>query len=119
MDKGLKYTMDKRVRSNGYTLIEMILVLFVISVFSLLFFPMMNFDLSSQNFYLFKSDLVRFQSECMAFQKEGVLDTGVYSISYDHEIRFNKLGHVNQAQTIRFIQKEGVIELGNGVFIEK
>ena len=89
------------------------------SVYSVIFYPMINVDISSQNFYLFKSELIRLQSECMAFQKEETLNTDSYSIVYDSIIRFNRLGHVNQAQTIRFIKKKGVIELGNGVFIEK
>lgn len=107
------------MHSNGYTLIELLFVLFILSVFSILFYPTIKADLSLQQFYLFKSDLIRLQSECMAFQKEDIFDTNSYPVIYQYEIYFNEFGHVNHAQTIRFIRKEGVIELGNGVFVER
>lgn len=119
MEKRLKFIMVRPVHSNGYTLIECLTVLFIMSVFSILFYPALKTDFSLQQFYLFKSDLIYLQSECMAYQSEGTLKTDLYSLVYDYDIRFNDLGHVNMAQTIRFTQKEGVVELGNGVFIER
>ncbi len=119
MERSLRSMTVRQWPDNGYTLVELLLVLFVLSVSSALFYPAMNTDLSTQQFYLIKSDLIRLQSECMAFQKEETLDIDAYSFVYEQDIRFNERGHVNRAQTIRFIKKKGVIELGNGVFVEK
>lgn len=119
MAKVFRSIRDRLSPTEGYSLAEMLIVLLVFSVVGSLFAHRVSFDTSLAEFYLFKSELAWLQSECMAYEKSEALDLGKYEAIAQYEIRFNELGHINMAQTIRFKRREGVIELASGVFVEK
>jgi len=89
--------------NKGYTLIEMLLVIIVISLFAL------------TGIYINKDysyDYYDYLNEYLLKQSEAMLDREDKSMEYG--ISFNSMGHINQARTIKFDNRDLVIHLGNG-----
>ena len=97
--------MDMRISNKGFSLLEMCVVLFVISVFMMLL-PT-NIHTLETEYYAFVDKYLYLQSTAM---KQAT------SISFDeYDIRFNQKGNVNQAKTIYFQNNRSiVVELGGG-----
>ena len=97
--------MDMRISNKGFSLLEMCVVLFVISVFMMLL-PT-SIHLPNTEYYAFVDKYLYLQSTAM---KQAT------SISFDeYDIRFNQKGNVSQAKTIYFKNEHTIIvELGGG-----
>lgn len=97
--------MDMRISNKGFSLLEMCVVLFVISIFMMLL-PM-NMHMPETEYYGFVDEYLYLQSTAMKQAK---------SISFDaYGVSFNQKGNVNQAKTIRFKNERTIIvELGGG-----
>ena len=91
------------ITNKGFTMLEMLIGICIISSLSLLFLNINhNLDLSH---YSFMNDYLLKQSEIMLNKKEEVFEKGV---------RFNSMGHINQARTIHFNIHKVILHLGNG-----
>ncbi len=97
--------MDMRISNKGFSLIEMCIVLFVISVFMMLL-PT-NIHIPDIEYYMFIDEYLYLQSTAMKQAQH---------VSYDiYNVRFNQRGNVNQAKTIYFQNNRFIIvELGGG-----
>ena len=97
--------MDMRISNKGFSLLEMCVVLFVISVFMMLL-PTNIHSLETE-YYAFVDKYLYLQSTAM---KQAT------SISFEeYNVRFNQKGNVNQARTIYFKNEHTIIvELGGG-----
>ncbi|MBF1084887.1 MAG: prepilin-type N-terminal cleavage/methylation domain-containing protein [Solobacterium sp.] len=91
--------------NKGFSLLEMCVVLFVISVFMMLL-PTNIHSLETE-YYAFVDKYLYLQSTAM---KQAI------SISFEeYNVRFNQKGNVNQAKTIYFKNEHTIIvELGGG-----
>ncbi len=106
--------MDKPYYNKGFTLVEMILVLFVISTFTVLVLPLISFP--NLDYYLFANEYLLFQSECIKENKQEEFYSEV-SVNYNYPIVFNEKGNVQMAQTITFPFEESlklISQLGGG-----
>ena len=91
--------MDMRISNKGFSLIEMCIVLFVISVFMMLL-PT-NIHIPDTEYYMFVDEYLMKQAQPVSFD--------IYNV------RFNQKGNVNQAKTIYFQNNRFIIvELGGG-----
>ena len=89
--------------NKGFTLLEMIIVLFILSSFMLLILSNSHsLDLSS---YYFMNDYLVNQAEAINSSRRKYLDYG---------ISFNIEGHVNMARTINVGKHSIIIHLGTG-----
>ena len=97
--------MDMRISNKGFSLIEMCIVLFVISVFMMLL-PT-NIHIPDTEYYMFVDEYLYMQITAMKQEQH---------VSYDiYNVRFNQKGNVNQAKTIYFQNNRFIIvELGGG-----
>ena len=97
--------MDMRISNKGFSLLEMCVVLFVISIFMMLL-PT-SIHIPGTEYYAFVDKYLYLQSTAM---KQAT------SISFDeYDIRFNQKGNVSQAKTIYFKNEHTIIvELGGG-----
>lgn len=96
--------MDIALKTNdGFTLLEMLICLFIISAISLL--TITNFkDLNLEHYY-FMNDYLYNQSSAIKDKKKKYLDYG---------LSINKSGHINMAKTIKINGHNIIIHLGNG-----
>ena len=94
-----------RISNKGFSLLEMCVVLFAISVFMMLL-PT-NVHTLETEYYAFEDKYLYLQSTAM---KQAT------SISFEeYNVRFNQKGNVNQAKTIYFKNERTIIvELGGG-----
>ena len=100
-----------RLLNRGYTLIELVIVLVIISLFS--FFFMNNKFEIDERYHIFGNEYNLKKSYAIASSE---------SIVYDaiNNISFNEKGNVNAAKTIHFDNgKKIIIELGFGVLNEE
>lgn len=88
---------------KGYTLLEMLICLMIISVMAL--FALNYHKLQELDHMYFLNDYLIFQSETILHKKAS---------TYQKGITFNEMGHVNQARTINFGKYDVIIHLGNG-----
>ena len=97
--------MDMHISNKGFSLIEMCIVLFVISVFMMLL-PT-NIHIPDTEYYAFVDEYLYLQSTA---RKQA------QPVSFDiYSVRFNQKGNVNQAKTIYFKNEHTIIvELGGG-----
>ncbi len=97
--------MDMRISNKGFSLLEMCVVLFAISVFMMLL-PT-NVHTLETEYYAFEDKYLYLQSTAMKQAKR---------ISFEeYNVRFNQKGNVNQAKTIYFKNERTIIvELGGG-----
>lgn len=95
---GIVYMIKK-----GYSLVEMLVTLSIISIFTLLVLYNAHFLDLSHLFYI--NDYLYTQSESL---------TNRGSNSYKDGIRFNSMGRVNSAKTIKIGNHEIIIHLGTG-----
>lgn len=97
--------MGKRSLNKGYTLIEMLVVLALISIFSLL---TLNKSLDIDEAYY------EFFDEYNLYKSIALKDSN--KTYYDYDIYFNEDANVNRARTITFDNgKSIIVELGFGV----
>ena len=97
--------MDRRLLNKGYTMVEMLIVLVIISIFTLV---TVNRIVEIDNTYYEFSNKYNFYKSIALANSE--------VINFDENIRFNTDGNVNQARTINFENgKKIIIELGYGV----
>lgn len=104
--------MVRQKLNKGYSLIETIFVLFILSVFVLLITP------------IYKTSIKRNSSliinEIVMVQYEAILQS--YYEEYDNEevyIRFNRIGNVNMANTYEIEGNEIIVSLGTGRVYDK
>lgn len=91
------------VTNRGYTLLEMLLCLIIISMMSL--FALNYHQLQQLDHLYFLNEYLIMQSETIVDKKPSTFKNG---------ITFNEMGHVNQARTIHFGKYDVIIHLGNG-----
>lgn len=101
--------------NRGFTLIEMMIVLMIVSMstisLSLVFKP---FTISDD--VLFSDYLKHTQIKALATATKQIVETDHSNVS---KLSFNELGNVNMAQTITLSSKKIVIQLGMGRYIEQ
>ena len=102
-------TMMANIRHiKGFTLLEILIVLIIISTISIIYLPhKLNIDLSH---YTFIDNYQALQIEAIKDSKK-LLYPNIYSL---YPIYFNKKGDVNMAQTISINNHHLIIHLGNG-----
>lgn len=107
------------LNKKGFLLLEIMLVLFGISVFLTLVVPTRIQTTSLFEFERFKSDYLDTQFNAM-FNKRGIdFDDASYHFQTYSPLHFNGRGNVNQAQTIQFInQRKVIVELGAGRLVD-
>lgn len=88
--------------NKGFTLIEVLLVLFIISLFGIIFFPIIHMP-SSQLF-----DPEACQLKAMALKQH---------CNFTDSLSFNRNGNINHAQTIVNNKKTCVFQLGMGRYV--
>ena len=97
--------MDMRISNKGFSLLEMCVVLFAISVFMMLL-PT-NVHTLETEYYAFEDKYLYLQSTTMKQAKRICFE--------EYNVRFNQKGNVNQAKTIYFKNERTIIvELGGG-----
>lgn len=97
MGKVLELAMDKRLANNGFILLELLIVIFVIGILSQL---TLSFKFQNKNILIkqFKTDLLFRQSMALLTHQKIMVNHNFDSnVNY---LSFNDLGHINQAQTI-------------------
>ena len=94
--------MDKLCSNDGFSLVESILIVFIISMLSLLFItPFIRVN------QIEVSSLLTYQVIAMRDLKRK---------EFDHELWFNENGNINRAQTKKIANKVCVFNLGFGRF---
>jgi len=91
------------MKHKGYTLLELLIVLMIISSLSLLSISKYS-DLNLDYLY-FINDYLNNQANALCSNQ---------TVSYKRGISFNSKGHVNMARTINFARHDVVIHLGSG-----
>lgn len=111
MKKQFQFRMDKQLYSEGFLMFEVCAVIFIISIFSVLFLN--ESVVPDFTYYRFLSIYTKTQSDAMLEKTTAHMEQIPQA---DHLIWFNQQGNVNQAQTIYFQErnKKIVIELGSG-----
>lgn len=102
--------MDKHLSTKGFTLLEMLIVISIISMIIIVTFTnKINID---KDYYAFASHYLFMQSEALRKNEKIFFN--------DKNISFNANGNVNKAQTIHFENnKDIVVELGGGRLVFK
>ena len=102
--------MDKHLSTKGFTLLEMLIVISIISMIIIVTFT--NKISIDKDYYAFASHYLFMQSEALRKSEKTFFD--------DKNISFNANGNVNKAQTIYFENnKDIVVELGGGRLVFK
>lgn len=101
--KALALLMDMRSISKGFTLLETLLCLMVLTIISLL--ALSVYRTGDYSHYEFVDDYLEQQIESLTLGKRNYLDNG---------ISFNEQGHVNRARTVSFWKRKVIVHLGNG-----
>ena len=100
---------------KGFTLVELLLSLSILMLFSLLILPLLP-QIQLER-YQFSYEYLMHQSQCMAERTSHELETA-FDARHPYWIHFNNKGHVNMAQTVTFTGHnrfhEVVIQLGGG-----
>lgn len=99
------------MHNDGYTLLEMLVVLFVSSVVSLLFipsiwiYPLDNEQIEALYNYLHTQSIVNQQFTSLSDAHPIFSQSGLY---------FNEIGGINQAMSLSYQNKRYIIRLGFG-----
>lgn len=97
--------------TRGFTLLEMIVVLFCVSIFMLLSLSI-RIPVTKDETVIFENTYKMIQLKSMANNKTFVLKhnyrSNVLSLSFNHH------GNVNQAQTITMNNQSFIVQLGKG-----
>lgn len=104
--------MVKLKLNKGYSAIEMIFVLFILSVFLLLIVPFYKTSIKRNSSLII--------NEIVMVQYEAILES--YYQEYDHKdvyVRFNRIGNVNMANTYDIEGNEIIVSLGTGRVYDK
>ncbi|MGB4985206.1 MAG: prepilin-type N-terminal cleavage/methylation domain-containing protein [Erysipelotrichaceae bacterium] len=95
----------QRFNNKGYTMIEMIVVVFIILVLSLLSIPhIKNLDLSLNAAYLMQSEINYLISDSMNYQIDNDIE----------DIHISEKGLISHGDTFPFINKDLVVFVGSG-----
>lgn len=104
---------DRRRSTEGYTLLEMLVVMLVMAVLARTAYAFRA--MTSMDYHLFPSRLVLTQSRSLVSGIPQEMDD-------DAEIRFNGNAGINKARTLTFPEagnRKIVLELGTGTFDER
>ncbi|MGI6509430.1 MAG: pilus assembly FimT family protein [Erysipelotrichaceae bacterium] len=104
--------MVRQQLNKGYSLLETIFVLFILSVFMLMITPIYKTGIKRNSTLII--------NEIVMVQYEAILQS--YYEEYDNEevyIRFNRIGNVNMANTYDIEGNEIVVSLGTGRVYDK
>ncbi len=104
--------MDKPNMSNGYTMIEMLFVLFIISVLLWITVPVIKID-SSKNINLIINEIALTQYEAINESEYCYYD------DYNVSLHYNRLGNVNMANTFHVNGIDLVVTLSTGRIYDK
>lgn len=104
-------------RTNGFTLLEMLLVLILLSILTLMALPVKPLLVSKDLTRHFKETVLLSQIKAIA-NGETVSLTHPYDSNVGY-LSFNSLGNINQAQTIQVGDHFFIFQLGSGRFYEK
>ncbi len=106
--------MDRHRQAEGFTLLELCLVIFVISLLSTIFTK--SAAVPDTEFKVFPYRYLYLQSKAIAEAQSVVYEDPNGSVN--EEIVFNSKGNINSARTIQFVHngiiKTVIIELGGG-----
>ncbi len=104
--------MDKQSYNKGFTLVDLIVVVSIISICTTLVLPF--YRIPPFTIYDFANEYILKQSECIYEGKSEEFEFDGEAF-YTYTIHFNEKGNVRQAQTIRFENgREIVSGLGGG-----
>ena len=94
-----------RISNKGFSLLEMCVVLFAISVFMMLL---------PTNVHTLETEYYAFEDKYLYLQSTAMKQATSISLE-EYNVRFNQKGNVNQAKTIYFKNEHTIIvELGGG-----
>lgn len=109
--------MDKRLLISGYTIIDMLVMIMIISVLSLVYLRFVSIPLV--DYQLLPYDVYNAQLQAMKEQSDVYLEQKYEGCIYPREIYFNAKGNINQATTIVCPNSKFTLQLGMGrVFYE-
>lgn len=109
----LPLSMDMlKYRLRGYTLLEMILVVWIMAMVST--FTLTIRIPSSSEFTLFEHQYLNAQIQALAKKKSIFLKTPQSNVA---RLSFNANGNVNQAQTIQINKTKFIVQLGMGRYV--
>ncbi len=105
--------MDRQWRAEGYTLIEMLVVLLALSI--MLLFSVRSLKREVHKPVSFVVD------EIVMKQYEAIIECEkTYYEEFDCEIRFNRRGNINQANTYHIYGESVIASLGTGrIYVRK
>ena len=108
------------MHNKGFTMIEMLIVLAMISLFTTIALPLFN-PISVTEYEFVYDYLIKQASSMVSYtQTEYTTKQGIW---HNYAIRFNSRGHINRAQTVTIEKnkayKEYIIELGGGRLVRK
>lgn len=110
--------MEKQVLNKGFTLIEALIVIICISVFSLISVNHMSLtDIEKfVNTEKAVQDVLKSKMESIIYVEKRCVNSH-YLIS-NNEVCFNSKGNINQAQTFNILKSDKtlIIHLGSGVY---
>lgn len=99
--------MDKQKYNKGFTLIEMLVVLLIISLLMSIF--------SLKITYKYHKSTNMLINEIVYLQFEAIYENDDrYYDEYDMDIHFNRIGNVNHADSYQYYQDEIIVLLGTG-----
>ena len=99
--------MDRPWRAEGYTLIETLLVLMVMAVLLLVSVRTLKRDVHKPVSFVVDEIVIK--------QYEAIIECEhTYYEEYDCEIRFNRRGNINQANTYHVYDRKILVTLGTG-----
>ncbi len=106
---------------QGYSLLELLAVLSVVSVLGMLMLPQLSAPFLEP--YHFAYAFIDAQSLAMLENRQINLNFSSENLYLNSGIHFNAKGHVNQAQTVTFYKEgrwhEWIVELGGGRLVER
>lgn len=105
--------MGRQWRNSGYTLIEMLLVLMIMGILLMMSVQSLKRDVHKPVSFVI--------DEIVMKQYEAIIECEkTYYEEYDCQIRFNRRGNVNQANTYHVYEDRIIVTLATGrVYVKK
>ncbi len=105
--------MGRQWRNSGYTLIEMLLVLMIMGILLIMSVQSLKRDVHKPVSFVI--------DEIVMKQYEAIIECEkTYYEEYDCQIRFNRRGNVNQANTYHVYEDSIIVTLATGrVYVKK
>ncbi len=112
VEKSILKTVMLKFRLNGFTLLEMLVVMLIVTLISSL--TLLYQMPKSDSVKVFEQHYLYQQVRALALKQRTTLPTTNSNVS---SLTFNARGAINQAQTIKFKRSIFVVQLGMGRYV--